>query len=71
MIMSRFLKYILPLLLILPCSLHAADTKRERNYISEGNSLYRQQRYAEAETMYKKALTGARARGRARARPGI
>ena len=58
--MSRFLKYILP------CSLHAADTKRERNYISEGNSLYRQQRYAEAETMYKKALTVAPASETAR-----
>lgn len=31
--------------------------KQERNYIVEGNSLYRQERYAEAEAMYKKALT--------------
>ncbi len=32
------------------------STKRERNYIKEGNKLYHQQRYAEAEIAYKKAL---------------
>lgn len=32
------------------------STKRERNSIKEGNKLYEQQRYAEAEVAYKKAL---------------
>lgn len=32
------------------------STKRERNAIKEGNSLYGKQRYAEAEISYKKAL---------------
>lgn len=31
-------------------------TKRERNYIKEGNKLYAEKRYAEAEVAYKKAL---------------
>lgn len=31
-------------------------TKRERNYIKEGNTLYEKQRYAEAEVAYRKAL---------------
>lgn len=44
-------------LLLLPLSLSAAQTKQERNYIVQGNELYRQKRFAEAETMYKKALT--------------
>ncbi|MBD5226068.1 MAG: tetratricopeptide repeat protein [Bacteroidales bacterium] len=34
----------------------AISTKRERNSIKEGNKLYEQQRYAEAEVAYKKAL---------------
>lgn len=32
------------------------STRRERNLITEGNSLYRQERYADAEVAYKKAL---------------
>ncbi|MDE5720069.1 MAG: tetratricopeptide repeat protein, partial [Paramuribaculum sp.] len=31
-------------------------TKQERNLIREGNSLYRQKRYADAEVKYRKAL---------------
>ena len=38
-------------------SAFAAHSKQERNYIVEGNKLYKEKRYAEAETMYKKALT--------------
>lgn len=34
----------------------AASNRYERNFIVDGNRLYRQKRYAEAETMYKKAL---------------
>lgn len=32
-------------------------TKQERNYINEGNKLYHQQRFAEAEVLYRKALS--------------
>lgn len=32
------------------------STRRERNLITEGNKLYRQERYADAEVAYKKAL---------------
>ncbi|MDE6377923.1 MAG: tetratricopeptide repeat protein, partial [Duncaniella sp.] len=32
------------------------STRRERNYIVEGNRLYRQERYADAEVAYRKAL---------------
>lgn len=35
----------------------SASTKQERNYIVQGNELYSQKRFAEAEAMYKKALT--------------
>ncbi len=31
-------------------------TRQQRNYITEGNKLYRQERYAEAEVAYRKAL---------------
>lgn len=34
----------------------AASNRFERNFIVDGNKLYRQKRFAEAETMYKKAL---------------
>ena len=34
----------------------AVSTKRERNSIKDGNELYEQKRYAEAEVAYKKAL---------------
>lgn len=32
------------------------STKKERNFIREGNSLYQDERYAEAEVSYRKAL---------------
>lgn len=32
-------------------------TKQERNYINEGNKRYHQQRFAEAEVLYRKALS--------------
>ncbi len=32
------------------------STRRERNYIVDGNKLYRQERYADAEVAYRKAL---------------
>ncbi len=38
---------------------HAATTQKELDYILEGNKLYNQQRYAQAEQMYRKALESA------------
>ncbi|MDE6394341.1 MAG: hypothetical protein K2K77_03270, partial [Duncaniella sp.] len=32
------------------------STRNERNFIVDGNKLYRQERYAEAEVAYRKAL---------------
>lgn len=32
------------------------SSRHERNYIVEGNKLYRQERYADAEVAYRKAL---------------
>lgn len=55
--MFRKLLPILIFSLFLPLAINAASNKQERNYITEGNALYRQKRFAEAETMYKKALT--------------
>lgn len=45
-------------LLIGSHNMNAEDnsTKKERNYIREGNSLFQEKRYSEAETLYKKAL---------------
>ncbi len=37
-------------------SARPASNRYERNFIVDGNKLYRQGRFAEAETMYKKAL---------------
>lgn len=48
-----------------PVLVHAQDSapretlKHERNYIHEGNVLYREKRFAEAEVMYRKALEAA------------
>ena len=43
--------------MLFPVVVNGADNKQERNFVSQGNALYRQKRYAEAETMYKKALS--------------
>ena len=32
------------------------STKKERNYIKEGNAMYHDKRYGDAEKLYKKAL---------------
>jgi len=53
----KFFSLILILSLSVPVAHAATDSKQERNFIVEGNKLYNQKRYAEAETMYKKALT--------------
>ncbi len=50
---------ILALSIVFPiCAFCQADysTKKERNFIREGNELFKAKRYAEAEAAYKKAL---------------
>lgn len=47
--------------LLLPMQLFASEsqdgsTKKERNYIREGNKMYAAKRYGDAETLYQKAL---------------
>ncbi len=67
--MKKQIKTVLFTLLALPGLVgHAADKpskeeakeiatiKQERNFIVEGNKLYRNQRFAEAEVLYRKAL---------------
>lgn len=54
--MNRIL-YLIVLTMLFPVAVNGADNKQERNFVSQGNALYRQKRYAEAETMYKKALS--------------
>lgn len=57
---SRNLKILLlSATIALPAFASAAgdnSTRRERNYIVEGNKLYRNERYADAEVAYRKAL---------------
>lgn len=50
---------IFALSVVLPvCAFYQQDysTKKERNYIREGNELFKEKRYAEAEAAFKKAL---------------
>ena len=50
---------IFALSVVLPvCAFCQQDysTKKERNYIREGNELFKEKRYAEAEAAFKKAL---------------
>ncbi len=55
--MNRILYLTIVLAMLFPVVVNGADNKQERNFVSQGNALYRQKRYAEAETMYKKALS--------------
>lgn len=55
--MNRILYLTIFLAMLFPVVVNGADNKQERNFVSQGNALYRQKRYAEAETMYKKALS--------------
>ncbi|MDE6371125.1 MAG: tetratricopeptide repeat protein, partial [Duncaniella sp.] len=56
--MRKSFTYIALGLLLVPAALHAEDksTRVERNYIVDGNKLFREERYAEAEVAYRKAL---------------
>lgn len=56
---SLFTALILVTAAAVPMTAMAADdntTRRERNYIVDGNKLYRAERYADAEVAYRKAL---------------
>lgn len=55
--MNHYTIFICILSLLIPVCSWAADSKQERNYIVAGNKLYNEKRFAEAEAMYKKALT--------------
>lgn len=62
--MNKYLLYIILPLMMIGCALDvagadvksAATSKQERNLINEGNNLYHQQRFADAEVLYRKAL---------------
>lgn len=51
-----FVMVSIPTSLLAKSDNNQATTKQERNYITQGNALYNQRRFAEAEVMYKKAL---------------
>lgn len=57
--MKKIATYLLACVLAIP-AVHAAgsaeSTRHERNYIVDGNKLYRDERFAEAEVAYRKAL---------------
>lgn len=57
--MKKIATYLLACVLAIP-AVHAAgkaeSTRHERNYIVDGNNLYRDKRFAEAEVAYRKAL---------------
>ncbi len=44
------------MLLVPVVALSQTSTKKERNYIKEGNAMYNDKRYGDAEKLYKKAL---------------
>ena len=51
--------YIIVCFMMFPAMISAQPRetiKQERNYIHEGNVLYREKRFSEAEVMYRKAL---------------
>lgn len=55
----RIINYILFILLLSPLSVFADNehsTKKERNFIREGNEMFEEKRYGDAEKLYQKAL---------------
>lgn len=55
--MKKSILFLFALLVTLPLfSQEKNTTRKQRNYIVEGNELYRAERYAEAEVAYRKAL---------------
>ena len=55
--MKKILFSIMAAMSVMPSMASKTTTTRdERNYIVEGNKLYNEQRYADAEVAYRKAL---------------
>lgn len=56
--MKKILFSIMAAMSVMPSMAQSktATTRDERNYIVEGNKLYNEQRYADAEVAYRKAL---------------
>lgn len=54
--MKRFLLFTLLISALSSANAQSGSTRSERNYIVEGNKLYHEERYAEAEVAYRKAL---------------
>ncbi len=56
--MNRFITALLLASAILPAwgESKTTSTRHERNYIVEGNKLYKEEKYADAEVAYRKAL---------------
>ena len=56
--MKRLLTSVLLLAAVMSVSAESkgSTTRHERNFIVEGNKLYKEERYAEAEVAYRKAL---------------
>lgn len=54
--MKRFLLFTLLISALSSANAQSGTTRSERNYIVEGNKLYHEERYAEAEVAYRKAL---------------
>lgn len=57
--MKKIATYLLACVIAIPAvqaAGKAESTRHERNYIVDGNNLYRDERFAEAEVAYRKAL---------------
>lgn len=54
--MRKFIALLAIATLFVPAKAENKTTRHERNYITEGNKLYREERYADAEVAYRKAL---------------
>lgn len=54
--MKQFIIILLAAMAAIPASADDTTTRRERNFIVEGNKLYHAERYADAEVAYRKAL---------------
>lgn len=54
--MKRFVLITLLISAVIPAFAQSGSTRNERNYIVEGNKLYHEERYADAEVAYRKAL---------------
>ena len=54
--MKRLITFVFFISVLTSAFAQSGSTRHERNYIVEGNKLYHEERYAEAEVAYRKAL---------------